>query len=56
MPQPITQPDGPNRTDQPVARHAMATPATRQDDLAMALPPWDLLPPAEFVRRRPAGG
>lgn len=26
------------------------------DDLAMRLPDWDLLPVAEFVRRRPAGG
>jgi hypothetical protein len=43
MPQPMTQPDRPHRTEQP--------PPPR-DDLAMALPPWDLLPPAEFVRRR----
>jgi hypothetical protein len=47
MPQPMTQPTGPHRTEQPPKR-----PEPR-DDLAMALPPWDLLPPAEFVRRRP---
>jgi hypothetical protein len=30
--------------------------AIAHDDLAMRLPDWDLLPVAEFVRRRPAGG
>jgi hypothetical protein len=60
MPQPMTQPDGP--------RHAERTPSSTDGgrrgtpnvpdatgpraDLAMSLPPWDLLPPAEFVRRR----
>lgn len=56
MPQPMT--GGPveqSRSGQHAApdvpRHQMP-----RDDLAMRLPPWDLLPPAEFVRRRPAGG
>jgi hypothetical protein len=30
--------------------------AMAHDDLAMRLPDWDLLPVAEFVRRRPASG
>ncbi len=30
--------------------------AVAHDDLAVRLPDWDLLPVAEFVRRRPAGG
>lgn len=57
MPQPMTGPADPRRSGQhaapEVARHQALNP---RDDLAMKLPPWDLLPPAEFVRRRPAGG
>jgi hypothetical protein len=48
MPRPMTQPDGPHRTEQPAPQAR-----ERHEDLAMALPAWDLLPPAEFVRRRP---
>lgn len=56
MPQPMTTgPAEPNRGGQHAAPEAARRQAPR-DDLAMRLPAWDLLPPAEFVRRRPAGG
>lgn len=54
MPQPMTGPGDPNRTGQHAAPEV--TRPNPRDDLAMRLPAWDLLPPAEFVRRRPAGG
>jgi hypothetical protein len=58
MPQPMAGgPGEPVRSGQhaapDVARHQTVHP---RDDLAMKLPAWDLLPPAEFVRRRPTGG
>jgi hypothetical protein len=55
MPKPMTGgPAEPARSGQHAAPEVVR-PHPR-DDLAMTLPPWDLLPPAEFVRRRQAGG
>jgi hypothetical protein len=44
---------------EPAAAHTPPAPTAAEvahDDLAVRLPDWDLLPVAEFVRRRPAGG
>lgn len=41
-------------TQPPPASGPPAKPAD-DEDLALELPAWDLLPAAEFVRRRPAG-
>jgi hypothetical protein len=41
-------------TEQKAQTPPVAPPA-EHDDLALELPAWDLLPAAEFVRRRPAG-
>jgi hypothetical protein len=42
--------------ERPPASAPAIGPVTDRDDLALELPAWDLLPAAEFVRRRPAGG
>jgi hypothetical protein len=58
MPQPMTQPDGPRHAEHTPSRTdggrrgTVPDAAGPRDDLAMSLPSWDLLPPAEFVRRR----
>jgi hypothetical protein len=49
MPGPVFEDHG--RTEQQAAP-AAATPD--HDELALELPRWDLLPPAEFVRRAAA--
>jgi hypothetical protein len=44
--------------EQPPASAPATGPVTDRtdlDDLALELPAWDLLPAAEFVRRRPVG-
>jgi len=49
----------PQQSGEPPVPSPNATPdlaTAAHDDLAMMLPAWDLLPPAEFVRRRPSGG
>jgi hypothetical protein len=47
-------PAGPQQGEETVSTPSAA--AKAHDDLALDLPSWDLLPAAEFVRRRPAGG
>jgi hypothetical protein len=48
MPKPMS-----DRPQQPVAdtKAAPAWPVARDNEVAVALPDWDLLPPAEFIAR-----
>ena len=47
MPRPInSRPEVPERPEAPDARHVL-----RDDEVALDLPGWDLLPPAEFLHR-----
>ncbi|TCO59752.1 hypothetical protein [Actinocrispum wychmicini] len=46
MPGPMMEPQ------QPVGRHEPAQ-STMDTELAIALPEWNLLPPAEFLDRHP---
>jgi hypothetical protein len=41
----------PDRPQQQPAPEAPAWPAARDTEVAVALPDWDLLPPAEFIAR-----
>ncbi|HEX3782159.1 MAG TPA: hypothetical protein VHX38_21060 [Pseudonocardiaceae bacterium] len=49
MPQPMSE----GRPAQPSAntQEPPAWPAARDHEMAVALPDWDLLPPAEFIAR-----
>ncbi|MEU5692279.1 hypothetical protein [Actinosynnema sp. NPDC020468] len=46
---------GPDFGDRPARREEQPRPEA-ENDLAIRLPEWNLLPPAEFVERRPRGG
>lgn len=49
MPRALTGgPDVPGRPEEPQPQHIL-----RDDEVALDLPGWDLLPPAEFLHRRP---
>jgi hypothetical protein len=42
------RPEVPERPEEPQAKHVLG-----DDEVALDLPGWDLLPPAEFLHRRP---